>query len=59
MTADDLTHRLKQVGDEFIAAHDNAQDVLREASRAGMDVEAIAKASGLAEQTVRLFIGEH
>jgi hypothetical protein len=52
----ELERRLREAGANFIEAHDRATLAIDAASDAGMDAEAIARASGLSAATVRVFL---
>jgi hypothetical protein len=51
-----LERQLREAGAVFIEAHDRAALAIREASRGGMNPEAIAQTSGLSPETVDIFL---
>jgi hypothetical protein len=51
-----IERQLREVGAEFIEAHEEAAVVIRQAASAGMSAEAISQASGLSLETVCAFL---
>jgi len=56
MADTEIEQRLRDVGGEFITAHDKAEAAIREAARVGMSAETISDASGLSTETVGAFL---